>query len=45
MLARSLEGKQRLERVAVVEGNDIGPAGLAALKAALRAAGKLDVLR
>ena len=44
VLAASLEGKTQLESVAL-DGNDIGPTGLAAIKATLRAAGKLGVLQ
>jgi len=44
VLAKSLEGKTGLESVAL-GGNEIGSTGLAAIKATLRAAGKLDVLQ
>jgi hypothetical protein len=43
VLARSLEGKLMLELVAL-DGNDISPTGLAAIKGTLSSAGKLAVL-
>ena len=43
-LAKSLQGKAWLESVAL-DGNEIGPVGLDAIKGTLRALGKLGVLR
>ena len=45
VLAKSLEGKTELGLVALKDGNEIGPTGLAAVEATLRASGKLNVLQ
>ena len=44
ILAKSLEGKTALERVAL-DGNEIGPTGMNAITTALRAMGKLGALQ